>query len=245
MVKFIMWRKHLKESSKQQQEILLLLKDRVKVELGTEIILISLITIPLSSLLAVFIEVEHTLINIVGFGAMAIGYCVFIIWLFKKFKEEIRIFVAMVEANLYYSMYLLKGNAISNEDIDIIKNNDKNLYGCLTSLNTSGYCYFVCFSILKCLKRGKIEFIAIKNDKGINEFTMHVLYVNNDWCFDTFSQKQYLVNDLKKIFQAKEYASFSYSDIENQSYEEFRNASCIALEKWCNENDCYQEYSTP
>lgn len=71
---------------------------------------------------------------------------------------------------------------------------------------------------------------------------MHVVYVNNGWCFDTFSQCQYPLDEHLTLYEAKESMSFSYKDVEDKSYEEFKDDDYPALAQWCLENDCYQKW---
>ena len=90
-----------------------------------------------------------------------------------------------------------------------------------------------------------IEFLAIKKfsphddeeDDG-KDFTMHVLYVNNGWAFDTYSSRQYPIEKLHEIYKAKIYKSFSFDEISNKSYEEFREEQEPELAKWSIDNDC-------
>ena len=109
-----------------------------------------------------------------------------------------------------------------------------------------GYCYAICFEICKALKKGCIEFLAIKKfsphddeeDDG-KGFTMHVLYVNNGWAFDTYSSNQYPLEKLHKIYKAKVYKTFSYEEISGKSYEEFKEKQEHELTKCSNDNDCF------
>ena len=39
-------------------------------------------------------------------------------------------------------------------------------------------------------------------------FTMHVLYINNGWAFDTFSGRQFPIEQLHEIYKAKVYKNF-------------------------------------
>ena len=92
-----------------------------------------------------------------------------------------------------------------------------------------------------------MQFVAVKSLSGdledsSNEYTMHVLYVNNNWCFNTYSQTQHPLEDVMKRCKAIPYKSFNYEDVAGKSYEQFRNEHYLALKKWCEENDCYQEW---
>ena len=76
-----------------------------------------------------------------------------------------------------------------------------------------------------------------EEDDG-KDFTMHVLYVNNGWAFDTYSSRQYPIEKLHEIYKAKIYKSFSFDEISNKSYEEFREEQEPELAKWSIDNDC-------
>ncbi|MBO5412963.1 MAG: hypothetical protein J6A29_01425 [Clostridia bacterium] len=138
----------------------------------------------------------------------------------------------------------MKGNAISKEDFDTISKDNKLLYKYIVQQQCRGKCYNICFELLKCLKKGIIQFVAIKSvgdDEAKNYYTMHVLYVNNDWCFDTYSGRQYPLEEVLKRCKGKICTTFSYEDVEGKTYEEFMEEHDSALEKWCEENDCEYE----
>lgn len=142
---------------------------------------------------------------------------------------------------LYNRIYAQRGKAISKEDFKKIKEKYDTLYQCITSCLCHGYCYSICFAILKTLKKGKIKFIAIKELTGSNcPYTMHVLYENNGWIFDTYNQRQYPVEKALILHKAIIYKDFSYEDIKGLSYEEFRDKNYEELAKWCTKHDCYQ-----
>ena len=78
------------------------------------------------------------------------------------------------------------------------------------------------------------------DDEKNNEkkFTMHVVYVNNGWAFDPDCFLQYPIEKLKEIYKAKVYKTFTFEDISNKSYEEFREEQGPEAEKWAINNDC-------
>ncbi len=95
---------------------------------------------------------------------------------------------------------------------------------------------------LTCTKKGSIEFTAIKKfsigkDDG-KDYTIHVLYINNGWAFDTYSSRQYPVEKLLNIYKAKVYKTFDYDYICDKSYEEFRDEQEPELSKWADNNNC-------
>lgn len=105
--------------------------------------------------------------------------------------------------------------------------------------------FLVCTTKGKALKTGSIEFLAVKKfsphddeeDDG-KDFTMHVLYANNGWAFDTYSSRQYPIEKLHEIYKAKIYKSFSFNEISSKSYKEFREEQEPELAKWSIDNDC-------
>lgn len=71
---------------------------------------------------------------------------------------------------------------------------------------------------------------------------MHVLYVFDGWCYDTYSEMQYPLEEVLERSKAKIYKSFSYKDIQGKTYYEFKEENLAELQKWCEENDCYQKW---
>ena len=102
------------------------------------------------------------------------------------------------------------------------------------------------FEMCKALKKGTIEFIAVKKiamdkddeDDDGKAFTMHVLYINKGWAFDTYSARQYPVEKLHEIYKAKVYKAFDFDSIRDKSYDEFRDEQEPELAKWSTINDC-------
>ena len=169
-----------------------------------------------------------------------------IVLILKFFGVALLVCTHLIAEKVYFWVYTIKGKALSRKDFETIKNKNKELYEFVSSSNCIGYCYSICFEMLKVLKRGCIEFVAVKkfstqkddeDDDGKN-FTMHVLYVNNGWAFDTYSQRQFPIEELHTIYKAITYRSFNYDEIENKSYDDFRSENESQLTKWCNMNDC-------
>ena len=187
------------------------------------------------SLRTQIILIIYLLIHIGGF-MLFIKYC----------REPIFIFSGLIADKLYFLACTVKGKALLKEDFENIKSNDDTLYDYISSRKCHGYCYSTCFNILKTLGKGSIEFVAIKSFFPINEketekpFTMHVLYINNGWAFDTYSIRQYPIEKLHKYFSAKVYKSFSFDEIAHKSYEKFREEQEPELAEWCNNNNCSQ-----
>lgn len=170
-----------------------------------------------------------------------IGYLI----LFIVFNKATMGFIELLAERVYYLLVVKKGQAILKEDLQTIKKENKKLHCLIETQLCRGYCYSICFQICKILQKGSLEFIAIKKfsqhnckrDDGKN-YTMHVLYLNNGWAFDTYSSRQFPIEDLHEIYQAKVYKKFSFDDISSKSYEEFKEEQEPALAEWSNENDC-------
>lgn len=173
-------------------------------------------------------------------------YGAIILLLGKFLKEAFIAFINIMAGKIFFLMYTGKGNAISKKDFQTIKNSESNLYDLIATGECQGYCYSTCFHMLKIFEKGYIEFIAIKkfssmmddeHDDG-RKFTMHVLYINDGWAFDTYSRRQYPIEKIYAIYKAKTYKIFTFEDISNQSYEDFMEQNKPELLEWCKYNDC-------
>ena len=226
----------------------MLLKYKIKMQLLGHFLIYIFGVLPLASLITLLVLGEHTLSNIVQSVILILAYSIFAIWFEKRFRKQIKAFHHLITSSLYTSRYVLKGNALSREDFETIKKEKKSLYNIIMMQDAQGYCYSVCFEMLKCLKKGTILFVAVKciqDEKEENDnkdYTMHVLYVNNDWCFDTYSQRQFPLEEVLKRMKAKTFTSFDYDAVEGKTYEEFRAEHIEALKRWCQENNCYQKW---
>ena len=191
-------------------------------------------------------EVEFTLRTLLSIATFLLVTLLGVVLILNFFYESLFVCTILIAEKVYFLVYTIKGKALSRKDFETIKNKNKELYEFVSSSNCRGYCYSICFDMLKVLKRGCIEFVAVKklstqkddeDDDGKN-FTMHVLYVNNGWAFDTYSQRQYPIEELHTIYKAITYRSFNYDEIKNKSYDDFRSENELQLTKWCNMNDC-------
>lgn len=245
MNEFLLRKITFRNLDKEEQDIALMQKERIKTEVKVIQVLMLIALLPLICILTVTILSEKRWYDILFGIIFLIGYSMFLLSLFRKFKEIIITFKGLLIAKIFFEKYTLKGNAILPEDFQTIEKEDSRIYDLIRYLECAGWCYSICFCILKALKKGKIKFIAIKvingNTEGIkNPFTMHVLYVNNGWCFDTYSHKQYPMEKILKIYKAIEYKEFSYDDIKDISYDEFKEINYPELKDWCEKNDCHQ-----
>lgn len=67
---------------------------------------------------------------------------------------------------------------------------------------------------------------------------MHVLYVNNGWAFDTYSVRQYPLEKIHTIFEAKVCKTFSFEEIQGKTYEQFTEENAPEVERWADMNNC-------
>lgn len=163
----------------------------------------------------------------------------------KVFKRAMGVFSLLLAEKIYFLVCTTKGKALCKNEFNAIKQSNEKLYAFIATQMCRRYCYSICFEICKALKTGSIEFLAVKKfsphtdeeDDG-KDFTMHVLYVNNGWAFDTYSSRQYPIRKLHKIYKAKVYKTFSFEEISSKSYEEFKEKQEPELVKWSIDNDC-------
>ena len=248
MIKYLMQKTIFKETDSEKFDILFQLVSRYYViEFFCFIFLIVIYIFPFIPLfiINIFENVNFSIITkslIIAFILIwSIGFLIFL----KIFKKAMFGFSELLAERIYFLTCTKKGKAISKNDFETIKQTNKKLYTIISTQNCQGYCYSVCFSICKILKKGSIEFIAIKdfstnnNNKNIKkEFTMHVLYVNNGWAFDTNSSRQYPIEKLHEIYKAKIYKVFDFDSIHNKTYNKFMKEQKSELVKWSNINDC-------
>ena len=171
------------------------------------------------------------------------------VWLifYKFYTREIIEFTTVTLADkLYNHLYAQKGKALSKQDFKKIEKEKLSLYACITSCLCHGYCYSVCFDILKILKAGNIKFVAIKEipiEGKAEKYTMHVFYEKNGWVFNTYNQCQYPVEKALILHKGIVYKDFSYDDIKGLTYDEFRDKNCEELAKWCKDHECWQNWN--
>lgn len=247
MFEFLFRKTIVKNRPKEEQDFTMLLKDKFKVEYLSYFLLSLLAWMPAVIFVIMFVTITPSLFNILSLAILVFVYLILVISFRVRFKNEIEVFRALLFLSMYTTEYVLKGKALSQEDFETIKKENPELYQSLMLHQSHGYCYSICFSILKCLKKGMMLFVAVKNinkedENDTHEYTMHVLYVNNQWCFDTYSQRQHPINKVLEKMGAIPYTSFGYENIGEKTYEEFRAEHAPALEDWCNAHDCHQTW---
>lgn len=251
MLNFALRKFTFKNVSKEAMYSYALLKDRIKMIWLADFLVNIFGSLPLVFMLSSLlycIEHQDSIDNIVTLIVFPIAYICFVIYFLKRFGECVIKFRLSIASTLYFNKYVIKGNAISKDDFNNIEKENETLYYLIKNVKSQGYCYSVCFELLKTLQKGFILFVAVKSfdDDGESkeyEYTMHVLYVNNEWCFNTFSGKQHPLEETLNRHYAKTYVSYSYDDIKDKTYDEFKKDEFPALKKWCSENDCFQKWS--
>lgn len=171
-----------------------------------------------------------------------IGFVIF-------FIEGLKLLRNSMAMKIYSFLYTKKGKALSKKDFKEIRTKDVFVYDCITTTKCIHCCYGICFNLLKILGKGTLKFVAVKiflpheREEDLKDYTMHVLYVNQNWAFDTYCQRQFPIEEILKIYQAKFYKEFSFEDVKDLTYEEFYNLHKRELAKWCEKNQVTEEWS--
>ena len=191
--------------------------------------------------------IKHKIENIIDFKTLLPNYIaliiniVIIIPFIKLLNNLVKNYIYHLRVGsklgnfIFSRMYTFKGNVLT-----------KGLYHCISTRECRRKCYNISFELLNCLKEGEIKYLATRlpyeESKQYNsKYTLHSIYVKHNWCFDTYTRKQYLLSDFIDIFEAKEFMTFSYKDIEGKSYDEFAIPIRALIKDWCSKNDCYQK----
>lgn len=156
----------------------------------------------------------------------------------KNFFDEC---IEKISRFLFFNIYTKKGKALTKKDFNIIRSKNRKMYDHIKRQNCDGQCYYTSYLLCQLLKKGKIEYIAVKSldSNATKPFYIHVLYVNNDWCFDTYSCRQYSLEHYCDIQEIKIFKAFEYDEIKDMSPEEFRvKFHENELRKWISKNDC-------
>jgi len=245
MVEWLFRKEILNNVNENEKDYARLLKDKYKMHFLATLIITLFFILPFSALVAYVVVIEHTIFNIVAGVIAIIAVGVGTVYFLKRFTGEIIRFRNDIVINLYNKGYLRKGNALSEEDFKTIKEKNDKLHYVITRLMAQGYCYSVCFELLKALEKGEMLYLGVygaeEETKG-KTYTMHVLYVNGDWCYDTYCEKQLPLEKVLKASKGKIYRSYSYDDIKDRDYDLFRNEEVTMLREWCKQNDCYEEF---
>ena len=249
MIKFILRKTAFKKYDKETQDHLLPFLEKKYTTVWFSVFIFYLITYIAPMVLLAFSAhgKEFDSIENILLGIGILLYTVASAFFYLGLTHEIFQFTTiLIPTKLYAIFYTKKGKAISKKDFKIIEKNNPELYEYITSYMCQGYCYSICFAILKTLKKGSLKFLAVKKIDGANEviqaYTMHVLYEKNGWIFDTYNQRQYPVEKSITLHKGIVYKDFSYEDIKDLTYEEFIETNHEELAKWCEEHDCYQKW---
>jgi len=248
MIKFILRKTVFKKYDKQTQDHLLpLLSKKYTIMWFCCFIFhfIFIIAPMLLLLMSVYGKEFDSAFNIALGTGIAIYECLLGSFYLFFTKDIIDFSTNTLPDTLYNRLYAQRGNAISKQDFKKIEQENNILHKYITSCLCHGHCYSICFAILETLKTGKMKFLAVKKlntEDGKETYTMHVLYENNGWTFDTYNQRQYLVEKNIALHKGIVYKDFSYEDIKGLSYEEFRDKNYEELARWCKEHDCFQSW---
>ena len=159
-----------------------------------------------------------------------------------KFRHRISI-ISKLDTFLYFNIYTKKGKAITRKQFKKIKKEYPELYALISSQKAAGECYAVSFELLKLLKEGELIFLAVNDDdpnahKNTNHH-MHTLYLNKGYVFDTDFSLQVPYEDFHTINKVRIFKIFSYNDVKDVDFLEFRTMLHPQLVNWCEENQIF------
>lgn len=156
---------------------------------------------------------------------------------------------ALVSA-LYFRLYTSRGEALNRADFAKLARDNPDTYKLITRQSCIGYCYDICFRILKTLQVGTIFITAVpvpeaqRNLCSQFQYTAHMLYENRGWVFDPATYRQYRKDEYASIYGIPwEYDRFTWEDVRNISYDEFRRTKGYEFAKYCAEHDCHERFS--
>ncbi len=249
MIKYLMRKTIYKKVDRETQDMLLqLIAQYHIIEFFCFMFWLAIYILPFIPLFIIdaFEDVNFSVTTHIAITTFILIWTVGLFAAFRIFKSAMIGFSELLAERIYFLACTKKGKALSKQDFETIRKVDEKLYVLIVTQTCRGYCYSICFKMCKALKKGYIEFVAIKKlamdkydeeDDG-KDFTMHTLYVNNGWAFDTFSSRQYPVEKLHQIYKAKIYKVFDYNFICNKSYGEFKDELKTELIEWSAANDC-------
>lgn len=190
-------------------------------------------------------DIQFSMITQIAIFTFFMLYCIGAMILVKFFQSTFVTFSYLLAVKVFFLVFTTKGKAICKEDFNTIKKVDTELYTLIETQKYRNHCWFICFKICEILKKGAIEFWEIKKfyphideeDDG-KDFTIHVLYVNNGWVFDTNSFRQYPIEELYNIYRARVCKTLAFDELSKKSYEEFVKEQKPMLTKWCSDHNC-------
>lgn len=151
--------------------------------------------------------------------------------------------------SIIFHRKIRRGLALTKEDFEQIESASPVLYDAIFSLDCMGHCYATCFEILKCLKKGKIFFVALPLSECEQEkletdcsYTSHMLYEKNGWVFDTYSCLQWKKEEFRKHYQALDFRDFNYEDIKNLSCVLFGKEVGLSFKDYCQKNNIHEDF---
>lgn len=237
MFKFFLRMTKYRGFSRRQQKTLvdLLVKKHVN-DLVCELINFFFIASPLVACLF-FSLLERSMNNStrIGLVIFALVYVLFMSWFLHFFAEEMQDFSYKISSKLYFVCCTQKGKALSKSDFSKISMKNPQLFERIQYGKDDGISYSVSFEILKTLEKGTLKFLAIRNIEPENgkKYILHVVYENNGWIYDTFSQRQYPLEKALKIYRAREVQDLYFEDISSYSYKYFVYLNGRKIKRWC------------
>ena len=170
------------------------------------------------------------------------------IFIFNKLLVDTKMktsIVTEITDRIYGKLYSMSGKAITNKDFDILKAGDSDLYNRISTCKCAGKCYSTCFRLLKTLKKGEMTLVAIRvaeyekrEERHQHFYTMHAIYVYNNWCFDSFSGKQIPLDTFLETLEGIVYKTFKYNDISKKDLKTFQQDENTNIVYWCKKHDC-------
>lgn len=248
----------IKDLSEEDQNILLLwIKETFYTHWIARIIFALYAVIPAIAIMFLIREYRESPVNLTIAIFSLIAYFVFYVVFTFVFSVPIEDLISGIGKILYARIYSTKGKAILPEDFKKIKKTNYKLYNFIMSGNSNGICYFIAFNLLKTLEKGEIKFFGMRwietrympialgmsTAKPQEKFTMHIIYIKDGWCYDSYTMRQYPADYLLNVLKAEEYLTLSYEDIKDKDYEEFKKEQIPALKAWCEKNNCSQIWS--
>ena len=180
--------------------------------------------------------------NVVGKLCLIAIICIYayaLVEIYTIFETIFENLAKDISDSIYFDVFTKKGKAITEDDFCKICDSYPNLFYCLRHEELCNrYCYGICFNLLDTLKCGELLLVAIRYYGDTLPYTMHAIYVKDNWCFDTYTQRQFPLTRFFELYEAKFYKEISYSEIEHLTYEEFILKEAKLMKEWCKENKC-------
>ena len=256
MLKFIMRKTIYKDYDRETQDMLIALMTKMVIAQYSSFLIWPLLfgmTFLPVIVMGTLEGIETKFTTDCAIVALEIFYFILFVLLYLHFPSAVGGFSLALGNRLYFNKYTKQGRALSKEDFKLLYEVCDKLPVSMEHHICVGCCYSVAYELLKALKKGEIKLIAMKNlrykdgsivsDDKIHTYTMHALYVNNGWCFDSYSIRQYPLGWFMGVCGGKEYRTISYGDIRDTEYEDFMRIMEPCAKEWADRNDCHVDFS--